>query len=60
LANANPDGKAKVRKKLRTPAQLLAHSAKPARDRSSSATPHSEQKYGEKTQPKKSPEDSGL
>jgi hypothetical protein len=27
LANANPDNKAKVRKKLRTPAQLLAQSS---------------------------------
>ncbi len=32
MANANPDNKAKVRKKLRTPAQLLAHlSARPKR-----------------------------
>ena len=32
MANANPDEKAKVRKKLRTPAQLLAHSsARPER-----------------------------
>jgi hypothetical protein len=27
LANAKPDNKVKVRKKLRTPAQLLAHSS---------------------------------